>query len=75
MAYRPVLRPPMAMLCLLDDGREDGEWIRLRKDVTTIGRTEGDIVVPHDTAMSGRHAAIQRETRVRLEVSARSLEQ
>lgn len=61
VAFRPVLRPPMALLCLLDDGREEGQWVRLRQDVTVIGRTEGDIIVPHDNSMSGRHAAIQRE--------------
>src|SRR6202040_1954451 len=58
--FRPVRRPPMAMLCLLDDGRGEGEWIRLRKDVTVIGRSEGDVVIPHDASMSGRHVAIAR---------------
>jgi pSer/pThr/pTyr-binding forkhead associated (FHA) protein len=60
--FRPVRRPSMAMLCLLDDGRQEGEWVRLRRDVTVIGRSEGEIVIPHETEMSGRHLAITRQT-------------
>lgn len=60
--FRPVRRPSMATLCLLDDGRQEGEWIRLRRDMTVIGRSEGDIVIPHETEMSGRHLAITRQT-------------
>jgi pSer/pThr/pTyr-binding forkhead associated (FHA) protein len=58
--FRPVRRPSMAMVCLLDDGKADGEWIRLRRDVTIIGRSEGDIIIPHESEMSGRHLAIAR---------------
>jgi pSer/pThr/pTyr-binding forkhead associated (FHA) protein len=58
--FRPVRRPPMAMLCILDDGRTEGEWIRLRQDVTIIGRTEGDIKIPHDGSLSSRHVAVAR---------------
>src|ERR1019366_5168262 len=60
--FRPVRRPSMAMLCLLDDGRQEGEWIRLRRDVTVMGRSEGEILIPHETEMSGRHLAITRQT-------------
>lgn len=60
--FRPVRRPSMAMLCLLDDGRQEGEWIRLRRDVTVIGRSEGEILIPHETEMSGRHLAITRQS-------------
>jgi pSer/pThr/pTyr-binding forkhead associated (FHA) protein len=60
-AERPVLRPPTALLCVLDDGRSDGEWIRLRADVTVIGRTEGTICLPHDGLVSGRHAEVVRQ--------------
>jgi pSer/pThr/pTyr-binding forkhead associated (FHA) protein len=59
-AYRPVRRPPMALLCVVDDGRDDGEWVRLRTDVTVIGRASGDVVIPHDDLMSGRHAEVRR---------------
>jgi pSer/pThr/pTyr-binding forkhead associated (FHA) protein len=58
--FRPVRRLSMAMICLLDDGKGEGEWIRLRRDVTIIGRSEGEIVVPHESEMSGRHLAIAR---------------
>jgi pSer/pThr/pTyr-binding forkhead associated (FHA) protein len=58
---RPVQRPPMALLCVLDDGKQDGEWVRLRADRTVIGRAEGDVRVPHDGLMSGRHAEIVRQ--------------
>lgn len=60
--FHPVRRPSMATLCLLDDGRREGEWVRLRRDETIIGRSEGDIIIAHDTEMSGRHLAITRET-------------
>jgi pSer/pThr/pTyr-binding forkhead associated (FHA) protein len=60
-AERPVIRPPLALLCVLDDGRADGEWVRLRADVTVIGRTEGDVRIPHDAAISGQHAQLVRQ--------------
>jgi hypothetical protein len=59
--FRPVRRPPMALLCVHDDGNEDGEVFRLRTDRVVIGRSEGDIVIPHDTMMSGRHADLSRQ--------------
>lgn len=59
-AFRPAHRPPMALLCLLDDGREDGEWFRLRRDRTLIGRSEGDVLVPHDGLLSSKHAEVVR---------------
>src|SRR5262249_61662481 len=60
LPYRPVRRPPMALLCIMDDGRDDGEWIRIRTPNFVIGRTEGDLVIPHDSMMSSRHTAISR---------------
>ncbi len=51
----------MALLCVLDDGKQDGEWVRLRADRTSIGRSEGDVRIPHDVQMSARHAEIVRE--------------
>jgi FHA domain-containing protein len=59
-AFRPAVRPPMALLCVLDDGQDDGEWVRIRTDRFVIGRTEGDLVIPHDTLMSSRHCEISR---------------
>ncbi len=60
-AERPVLRPPTALLCVLDDGMPDGEWVRLRADVLTIGRSDGEVRIPHDGLLSGRHAQIIRQ--------------
>lgn len=60
VAFRPLLRPPMARLCILDDGESQGEWIRIRESRCQIGRTEGDVVIPHDDGISGRHAEIVR---------------
>jgi pSer/pThr/pTyr-binding forkhead associated (FHA) protein len=59
--FRPVRRPPMALLCIMDDGDDDGEWVRLRKDKLVIGRTQGDVRIPHETMMSGQHAEISRQ--------------
>jgi pSer/pThr/pTyr-binding forkhead associated (FHA) protein len=50
----------MALLCVLDDGRDDGEWVRIRTDHFVIGRTEGNLLIPHDTMISSRHAEITR---------------
>jgi pSer/pThr/pTyr-binding forkhead associated (FHA) protein len=58
---RPLLRPPVALLCVLDDGKTDGEWVRLRADRTVIGRTEGDVRIPHDGVVSGQHAELVRQ--------------
>jgi pSer/pThr/pTyr-binding forkhead associated (FHA) protein len=59
--FRPTRRPPMALLCIVDDGKEDGQWRRLREDKIVIGRGEGDIIIPHDTMISSRHAELTRE--------------
>ena len=59
--FRPSNRPPVAVLYVLDDGDEDGQRIRLRGDRFVIGRTEGDLVIPHDAQISGRHAELLRQ--------------
>jgi pSer/pThr/pTyr-binding forkhead associated (FHA) protein len=59
--YRPLRRPPLALLCILDDGGEEGEWARLRGERVIIGRTEGDILIPHDSMISARHAELYRQ--------------
>lgn len=58
--FRPLLRSPMALVHVIDDGRDGGETVRMRGDRLLIGRHEGDIVVPHDLLMAPRHAAIER---------------
>lgn len=58
--FRPVRRPPMAVLKIFDDGGKSGEEIRLRKSSFIIGRTEGDLVLGNDPLLSGRHAELVR---------------
>ena len=58
--FRPSLRPPMAIVCALDDGQDTGETVRIRVPSFVIGRGAGDLVIPHDGGMSGRHAEIAR---------------
>jgi pSer/pThr/pTyr-binding forkhead associated (FHA) protein len=58
--FRPQRRPPMALLCIIDDGRQTGEWLRLRGERFIIGREEGDLVIPQDAMISGRHAELSR---------------
>jgi pSer/pThr/pTyr-binding forkhead associated (FHA) protein len=58
--FRPCSRPPMALLVILDDGDVDGETVRIRAAAYVIGRVQGDLVIPHDGNMSGRHVEIQR---------------
>ena len=56
--YRPTARPPIPMLIVFDDGRMEGEVIRIREPRFVIGRTEGDLRFPLDGRMSGRHVEI-----------------
>ncbi len=58
--YRPTLRPPVAQLTVFDDGKSDGEVIRLRTERFVIGRSDGDLRLPHDELISGRHLEITR---------------
>lgn len=60
--FRPLLRSPMALLHVVDDGREDGELIRCRGQRLVIGRADADVVIPHDISMASPHAAIERRT-------------
>jgi pSer/pThr/pTyr-binding forkhead associated (FHA) protein len=58
--FRPLDRPPAAMLVVLDDGEDEGETVRIKRESFVIGRVQGDLVIPHDGNISGRHAEIQR---------------
>ncbi|MEO2033563.1 MAG: FHA domain-containing protein [Planctomycetaceae bacterium] len=58
--FRPTLRPPMAIIELLDDCSDRGESHRVRTDAVTIGRSNADIIVPHDSQVSGLHVQISR---------------
>jgi hypothetical protein len=59
--YRPTQRPPIALLTVLDDGKSEGELVRLRSDRFIIGRSEGDFLIPHDRQISARHIEITRQ--------------
>lgn len=62
--FRPILRPPVPVLTVLDDGTQQrGESVRLRGETFTIGRSSGDLILPNDPAISGLHAEIRRVPR------------
>ena len=56
--FRPTVRPPVAVLTVFDDGKTDGEIIRIRDHRFVIGRTEGDLCIPLDGRISARHVEI-----------------
>jgi len=56
--FRPTVRPPVAVLTVFDDGKTDGESIRIRDHRFIIGRTEGDLCIPLDGRISARHVEI-----------------
>jgi hypothetical protein len=58
LPFRPTVRPPMAVLTVFDDGKSDGETIRIRDHRFVIGRTEGDLCIPFDGRISSRHVEI-----------------
>ncbi len=56
--FHPTQRPATPLLTIFDDGADDGELVRIRRDEFTIGRCEGDLVIGHDVQMSARHAQL-----------------
>jgi hypothetical protein len=56
--FRPTVRPPVAVLTVFDDGKTDGEIIRIRDHRFVIGRAEGDLRIPLDGRISARHVEI-----------------
>lgn len=58
--YRPTIRPPMAILQIFDDGKNSSENIRIRQDVTSIGRKECNVSIPHDNYIEANHLVIRR---------------
>lgn len=58
--YRPVHRPPTALLAIYRDNMQSFHLHWLCHDRCVIGRTDCDVVIPHDFHMSSRHAEIQR---------------
>lgn len=62
-SYRPSVRAPMGVIKLFDDGQPTYTQYPVMADRFRIGRVDGDLIVPHDFWMSGRHAEIQRRKR------------
>src|SRR5262245_38941904 len=60
MPFRPNHRPPMAVLRACEDGRDSGLTIHVYTEHFVIGRSEGDFVVEHDSAISSKHVEIVR---------------
>lgn len=58
--FRPTMRPPMAVIRVWDDNQQTGRLVRILNDRFTIGRSQADLVVPHDVQVSGLHAEIVR---------------
>ena len=59
LPHSPSKRSPVAQLLILDDGRShQGECCWIRSDRYVIGRTQGDLRIPHDRDMSAEHAEI-----------------
>jgi pSer/pThr/pTyr-binding forkhead associated (FHA) protein len=58
--FRPTSRPPMLVVCLVDQGRDGGEFHRIRGDRAVIGRAEADLLIQHDPGVSGQHAELVR---------------
>lgn len=57
---KPVMRPAVPVLTVLDDGSlENGQEIRIRQECFTIGRCTGDLVLPNDPALSAHHAELR----------------
>ena len=60
LPVRPAARAAVPILTVLDDGSLDtGEQIRIRRNILTSGRTEGDLTMPNDPTLSSRHAEIR----------------
>jgi hypothetical protein len=59
--YRPTVRPSICMLTVFDDGKTEGEVIRIRTNRFVIGRSEGDFLIPHDEQISSKHIEIGRQ--------------
>ena len=59
--YRSPYRYAAPRITICNDGSlEDGEVVHVRSDRIVIGRSKGDILIPHDVAMSASHAEVAR---------------
>ena len=62
LSFRPLRRPPMALLQVLDDSQQSGQYVRLRGDRIVLGREACDLSFPNDSQCSQRHAQILRRS-------------
>ena len=61
--FRPSIRPSMAILTIYDDGVSEGEVVRIRRDITVVGRDRGHIRIQHDAGISSPHVKITRSVK------------
>ncbi len=54
----PMARLPTAILWILDDGQRTGQSVRVRKFPFLIGRTQGQVRIPHDPAIDDLHLEV-----------------
>ncbi len=59
-SFRPRNRPPMAVLCVRFDEDDTGQELAVFTSPFVIGRVEGNLVIEHDSEISGRHAELIR---------------
>lgn len=59
-SFRPRNRPPMAVLCVRFDEEDTGQESAVFTSPFVIGRVEGNLVIDHDSEISGRHAELIR---------------
>jgi hypothetical protein len=58
IAFRPMARPPIAVLTMCDDGKPEGAAFRIVRRRFVIGRTEGHLRIEIDGRISARHVEI-----------------
>ena len=59
--FGPSTRAPLAILTVCDDGQNEGETIRLRSERFVVGRSVGNLKLPFDGLISGKHFEITRQ--------------
>jgi pSer/pThr/pTyr-binding forkhead associated (FHA) protein len=59
LLFRSEKRVPQPSLVLFDDRGTPGETMVIRKREFRIGRAQGDLLIPHDLLVSGKHACLR----------------
>ncbi len=60
LLYRPIMRPPIAVVRIQYDGEVAGETFTVRTESFRFGRTSSDAVITHDDQISGEHCELLR---------------